>query len=374
MVHESTMICFDNSEYMRNGDFVPTRLQAQQDAANLVLQCKLRSNPENGVGVVAMGGKVDVLSTLTQDSSKLFMKLHQVQLKSTCLFSASIRVAHLALKHRQNRNHKPRVVLFVGSPMEAESTDELIKLAKKLKKEKVSVDVICFGESDTDNAEKMTQFVDTLNGKDGTSCHLVVVPSGAPLTDALVSSPICRGEDGSAAPVALAGVGGAMDDLSEDPELAMALRVSLEDQRLRQEREAREVADESAQEAGVATPAAAAPTGDVNLDAMTEEEQLAMALRMSMDGAGAGSMEVDEPPTEETQGGQDDDMEALISDPNILQDMISNLPGVQSTDELLQQIQENTAETKKEAAAKKTLDGEKKSGKKDDQGGSSSTK
>ena len=34
----------DNSEYMRNGDFLPTRLQAQQDAVNLVTQSKLRSD------------------------------------------------------------------------------------------------------------------------------------------------------------------------------------------------------------------------------------------------------------------------------------------------------------------------------------------
>lgn len=44
----------DNSEWMRNGDFAPTRLQCQQDAVNLVLQCKLRANPENAVGLIAM--------------------------------------------------------------------------------------------------------------------------------------------------------------------------------------------------------------------------------------------------------------------------------------------------------------------------------
>ena len=27
---ESTIICIDNSEFMRNGDYLPTRLQAQQ--------------------------------------------------------------------------------------------------------------------------------------------------------------------------------------------------------------------------------------------------------------------------------------------------------------------------------------------------------
>ena len=30
MVLESTIICVDNSQFMRNGDFHPTRLQAQQ--------------------------------------------------------------------------------------------------------------------------------------------------------------------------------------------------------------------------------------------------------------------------------------------------------------------------------------------------------
>lgn len=44
----------DNSDYMRNGDFVPTRLQAQQDAVNLVCHSKTRSNPENNVGLLTL--------------------------------------------------------------------------------------------------------------------------------------------------------------------------------------------------------------------------------------------------------------------------------------------------------------------------------
>lgn len=51
----------------------------------------------------------------------------------------------LALKHRQGKNHKMRIVAFVGSPVEAEEK-ELVKLAKRLKKEKVNVDVVSFGE------------------------------------------------------------------------------------------------------------------------------------------------------------------------------------------------------------------------------------
>ncbi len=51
---KATHFCsVDNSDYMRNGDFVPTRLQAQQDAVNLVCHSKTRSNPENNVGLLA---------------------------------------------------------------------------------------------------------------------------------------------------------------------------------------------------------------------------------------------------------------------------------------------------------------------------------
>lgn len=52
----------DNSEYMRNGDFLPTRLQAQQDAVNIVCHSKTRSNPENNVGLITMAKLVDLIN------------------------------------------------------------------------------------------------------------------------------------------------------------------------------------------------------------------------------------------------------------------------------------------------------------------------
>lgn len=56
-----------------------------------------------------------------------------------------------------------RIVAFVGSPIAPEEK-ELVKLAKKLKKEKVNVDIISFGE-DAINTEALTTFINTLNGK-----------------------------------------------------------------------------------------------------------------------------------------------------------------------------------------------------------------
>jgi 26S proteasome regulatory subunit N10 len=44
----------DNSDFMRDGDFIPTRMQAQQDAVSLIFHAKTRANPENNVGLLAL--------------------------------------------------------------------------------------------------------------------------------------------------------------------------------------------------------------------------------------------------------------------------------------------------------------------------------
>lgn len=54
---EATMLVIDNSEYMRNGDYTPTRFGAQSDAVNVTVQTKIDSNAENAVGIMTMAGK-----------------------------------------------------------------------------------------------------------------------------------------------------------------------------------------------------------------------------------------------------------------------------------------------------------------------------
>lgn len=262
---------------MRNGDFVPTRLQAQQDAVSMVCHSKTRSNPENNVGLLTMASKPEVLTTLTTDVGRILSKLHLVEPIGQINLMTGIRVAHLALKHRQGKNHKMRIVVFVGSPVDSVDEKELIKLAKRLKKEKVNVDVVNFGEEAT-NTEKLTAFIKAL---DGTSSHLVTVPPGPHLSDALISSPVIQGEDGSGA-VGIGGSGFEFGiDPNEDPELALALRVSMEEQRQRQEEEARRVVAHSAEESGASAVGSSAAT--VGSTTNTEEALLEKALAMSLE-------------------------------------------------------------------------------------------
>lgn len=46
----------DTSDWMRNGDYVPTRLDAQFDAVTLLADAKLSANPESTVGVLTFSG------------------------------------------------------------------------------------------------------------------------------------------------------------------------------------------------------------------------------------------------------------------------------------------------------------------------------
>lgn len=357
MVLESTMVCVDNSEYMRNGDFLPTRLQAQQDAVNIVCHSKTRSNPENNVGLITLANDCEVLTTLTPDTGRILSKLHTVQPKGKITFCTGIRVAHLALKHRQGKNHKMRIIAFVGSPVEDNEKD-LVKLAKRLKKEKVNVDIINFGEEEV-NTEKLTAFVNTLNGKDGTGSHLVTVPPGPSLADALISSPILAGEGG-----AMLGLG-ASDfefgvDPSADPELALALRVSMEEQRQRQEEEARRAAAASAAEAGIATPGTEGERdsddallkmtisqqefgrpGLPDLSSMTEEEQIAYAMQMSLQGTefSQESTEMDASSAMDTSDpSKEEDDYDVMQDPEFLQSVLENLPGVDPNNAAIRRV------------------------------------
>lgn len=245
---------------MRNGDFLPTRIQAQQDAVNLVCHSKTRQNPENNVALMTLAS-LEVLVTLTTDVGKVLSSLHRVQPKGGMNIVTGIKIAHLSLKHRQSKNHRMRIVAFVASPLTTDEK-ELVKLAKRLKKEKVNVDIVNFGEEAT-NTGSLTTFINTLNGKEGTSSHLVTVPPGPILADALISSAIIAGEDG--APASSEG----LFDPANDPELALAIRVSLEEQRQRQEEENKS----SVPEVQGTTPSEQMPD--------EEEALLQQALRMS---------------------------------------------------------------------------------------------
>lgn len=294
------MVCIDNSEWTRNGDYAPTRFQAQADAVNLLAGSKTQANPENTVGVLTMAGKTPrVLVTPTPDLGKVLNCISEINVEGESNLAASVQIAQLALKHRQNRNQRQRIVIFAGSPL-AEAKERLVSIAKKLKKNNVAVDIVSFG-CEEENEEKLQAFYSAVNSNDNS--NIVTVPPGPVLSDVLISSPIFQGEGSSGyggGPTTAEGFEFGVDP-NLDPELALALRVSLEEERARQTAAAAAAAAQASAtgtEAGATAapaadvqPGAAAPTGTaaparVDMD-MDDDALLQQALAMSM--------QVDEP-------------------------------------------------------------------------------
>ncbi|KAG0224500.1 26S proteasome non-ATPase regulatory subunit 4 [Mortierella sp. GBAus27b] len=363
MVLEASILVLDNSEWMRNGDYTPTRLEAQADAVNLIFGAKTQSNPENTVSLMTMAGKSPkVLVTFTSDIGKIISALHKVSIGGKVSFTTSVQIAQLALKHRQNKNQRQRVIVFVGSPVE-EDEKTLVKLAKKLKKNNIAVDVVNFGE-EVENTSKLEAFVSAVNNNDNS--NLVTVPPGPHLlSDVLISSAIVAGEDGSA-PNYVSSGGGSYEfgvDPNLDPELALALRISLEEERARQEAASgatANTADAAPETTGPSTSmltdddslaqalASSQADGDHDMEGLTEEQEIQRAIQLSMagqDGAGANkSSEFDE----------------AIQNPDFMNSVLGSLSGVDTTDPRIQNVLQgfSSSSNNTDKADDKSKDGE----------------
>ncbi|XP_020247904.1 26S proteasome non-ATPase regulatory subunit 4 homolog [Asparagus officinalis] len=370
--------------------YSPSRFQAQADAINLICGAKTQSNPENTVGVLTMGGKgVRVLVTPTGDLGKILACMHGLEVGGDMNLTAGIQVAQLALKHRQNKNQQQRIIVFSGSPVKYEKKT-LETIGKKLKKNSVSLDVVDFGEAEDGKSEKLESLVAAVNNNG--SSHIVHVPAGpSTLSDALISTPIFTGdEDGGSgfAAAAAAGVSG-YDfgvDPNIDPELALALRVSMEEERARQEAAAKKAAEDATKEKGadqastshdatMAEPASssAVAADEKRHDLMDDESAfLEQALALSMDDARSGGATVaDADMSDATTDDQElafalrmsaqenakdssthSGVSKVLEDQSFVSSILNSLPGVDPNDpsvkDLLASLQGQSEEKKNE--------------------------
>jgi len=142
-----------------------------------------------------------------------------------------------------NKSQRQRIIIFVGHPID-EDLSECENLGKRLKRNNVGIDVINFAHPD--NVPKLQALVQCANNSDNS--HFMDVPIGvAMITDVLITSPILQGDnagdvqmagDGAAGNIAepvanrFAEYGGYNPDM--DPEMANAMKISMEEYRANQ--------------------------------------------------------------------------------------------------------------------------------------------
>lgn len=199
--------------------------------------------------------------------------------------------------------------------------DGLVKIAKKLKKNNVAVDIVSFG-CEEENKDKLEAFQAAVNS--GDNSHLVSVPAGTILSDMLFATPIFMEEGGTdtggAAAVPQPNIVDGFDysqlgvDPTLDPELALALRISMEEERARVEAAAAE-GNEAKEGEDKAAAVEEEPKED-EVEAMDEDTLLQQALALSMQGGGGdAAQDMDKEDQNGEEAPVDDDVE--VDDPEL---------------------------------------------------------
>ena len=160
-----------------------------------------------------------------------------------------------------------------------------MKLAKRMKKNGVSIDFIAFGDLEPENTKKLEAFNENIKSGDGS--HLAIISPGPRLlSDQLVNTPILSADGvaprgGGDDVGGDSGGGGGFEfgiDPSTDPELALALRMSMEEEKARQEKD----------------KAKAEPKGET-LEGIPEEAQPLLNTEGEASGSGGDKMDEDRP-------------------------------------------------------------------------------
>lgn len=113
----------------------------------------------------------EVLVTHTKDLGQILKAVHTSSSKigGTIDIPTAIAISQLALKHRENKNLRQRIIVFVGSPLDGPGGDEksMVKLAKKLKKNNVAIDIVSFGDGIEEGEKNVLKaFVDAASSGD----------------------------------------------------------------------------------------------------------------------------------------------------------------------------------------------------------------
>ena len=225
--------------------------------------------PRTSVGVLSMAGAGVTLHVALTGNRQILSLSHGIAIGGEINITAGIQVAQLALKHRQNKNQRRRIIVFVGSPI---ADGELVPASSR--RTPVAMDIVNFGEvraarvrlglpssrsrpehriaaiprraarphppSQGGERVELEALLNAVNSDDNS--HLVTVPPGPVLSDILLTSPIVQRTTAAAAAAAArrraaAAAAAASSicgvDPTLDPEFAWALRASMEEERAR---------------------------------------------------------------------------------------------------------------------------------------------
>ncbi|ETB62257.1 hypothetical protein YYC_00866 [Plasmodium yoelii 17X] len=209
---EATIICIDNSDYNMNEDIVPNRFMSQIDCVNILCCNKTSMHYKNSIGVLVMAGDgIKIKVSLTNDIGQLLSCIHGIKIEGSCDIIRSLLIAQLALKHRIDKNLEQKIIIFIGSPIEA-NEKQLISTGKQLKKNNISIDIISYGNVNK-NREKLNKLFESINNNG--NCRIIECPEDEDNLSTYVLNKILNNNNYN------------MNNLDEDEQLLTAMELSM---------------------------------------------------------------------------------------------------------------------------------------------------
>ena len=262
---QAVIILFDNSMTTIDGDFAPTRIDAQKTTVEVLASAFIRGNRETVVGFGTLSGACGVQISLTHDLRKLRDYLDKVRRDGTVHFERAVKCALFALRHRPRDISFRHLIIILGSKhdlTEAAATE----LAQLVNKEGVVLDFVVLGDDGIDMGP-LDKFAEGL----GSGSRYVKVPkSSAFLCDTVHDQLLRSGGGFTGAP------------MTEEAQLQQALRETAADEDEELQRALLLSLTEN-QGAAEAAPAAPAPENTEQPQGGEDEmdEELLAAIAMS---------------------------------------------------------------------------------------------
>ncbi|KAH0795239.1 26S proteasome non-ATPase regulatory subunit 4 [Histomonas meleagridis] len=161
---QAVTILFDNSASSLNGDFLPTRFDAEKSTVETLARAYLRGNRESVVGFGTMADiDFGINTSLTKEARKIRQNLENVKRGGKVELEKAIKCGIYSLRHRPKEITNRRLIVILGSVHNVtnEKAEELAAFANK---EGVNVDIVVFGD-DPINIEPLKLFIDRLGEK-----------------------------------------------------------------------------------------------------------------------------------------------------------------------------------------------------------------
>lgn len=186
------VMIMDNSYFSIDGDFPPTRIEAQRSAVNSLANYIFSVNSNSKVAIYTSGTKeFGIRLSFVSSAAKILPAISQITCGGTIKLETCIKQALISFHFIENRCSKS-VLCFVGGPNDITENNIPI-LSQACKKENADLHILAFGNS-VPNVPSLERLVHSTSPK-SIFINVPIVPGDPPvISDELLKSDLGPGE------------------------------------------------------------------------------------------------------------------------------------------------------------------------------------